>query len=154
MLMTEERIMKTSSSPEDSAARHAARTTVSRPDRLILVYDGDSGAGAMLLDVVKKAVGKEDCALCEITNGPLGKRRAFRACEARLGVIVDELHRDQLPHDWGISRADLPCVLGRVGTERPFVVVSRSEISLCNGQIDALEARLVAALSPRTGGGQ
>lgn len=48
------------------------------PDRLILVYDADSGLGAMLLDVVKKAVGREDCPLCEITYGPLGKRSTWR----------------------------------------------------------------------------
>jgi hypothetical protein len=46
------------------------------PDRVILVYNGDSGVGAMLLDVVKKAVGREDCPLCEITYGALGKARS------------------------------------------------------------------------------
>src|SRR4051794_29319114 len=73
-------------------------------DRIILVYDADSGLGAMMLDVVKKLVGREDCALCEITYSPIGKRAAWSACEARLGVAVQELHRDQLPADWGIAR--------------------------------------------------
>lgn len=123
------------------------------PDRLILVYDGDSGLRAMLLDVVKKAVGKEECALCEITYGPLGKRRAWRQREARLGVIVDELHRDQLPADWGVLRAALPCVLGRVREERPFVLLSRDEISTCGGSVAALEGRLLTALSARVAGG-
>jgi hypothetical protein len=121
----------------------------SPPDRLILVYDGDSGLGAMLLDVLKKAVGKEECALCEITYGPLGKRSAWRQCEARLGVIVDELHRDQLPADWGVSRAALPCVLGRVREERPFVLLTRDEISTCGGRVAILESRLLSALSAR-----
>jgi hypothetical protein len=117
-----------------------------------LVYDGDSGLGAMLLDVVKKAVGREECALCEITHGPLGKRGAWRACEARLRVIVDELHRDQLPVTWGVSRSDLPCILGRAGTERPYVVVPREEITSCRGRVGALEAKVVAALSVEAGG--
>ena len=127
---------------------------VQRPDRLILVYDADSGLGAMLLDVVKKVIGKEDCALCEITYSPLGKRSSWRACESRLGVAVDELHRDQLPAEWGVSRADLPCVLGRAGEERPFVVVTREEIASCGGRVSALEERLVAALSSETAGGR
>jgi hypothetical protein len=117
-----------------------------RPDRLILVYDADSGLAALLLDVVKKAVGREDCALCEITYGPLGKRGAWRACESRLGVAVDEMHRDQVPAEWGLSRTDLPCVLGRVGTARPFIVAAREQIAACRGEVDALEARLVEAL--------
>ncbi len=118
-------------------------------DRLILVYDADSGLTALLFDVVKKVVGREDCDLCEITYGPLGKRGEWRQCRARLGVIVDELHRDQLPEAWGIPRAMLPCVLGRAGEAPPFVVVSRAELAACGGRVDALEARLVAALDAR-----
>lgn len=49
--------------------------TDDQPDRVILVYDGDSGVRAMLMDVLEKATGREECALCEITYGPLGKRR-------------------------------------------------------------------------------
>ncbi len=126
---------------------HPSARARGRPDRLIFVYDGDSGLAAMLLDVVKKAAGREECALCEITYGPLGKRNAWRACEARLGLIVDELHRDELPQTWGISRRDLPCVLGRTGASMPFVLVTRDEIIACAGDVRSLEERLAAALS-------
>jgi hypothetical protein len=118
-----------------------------RPERVVLVYDGDSGLRAMLLDVVKKSVGREECALCEITYGPLGKRGAWKSCEARMGTIVDEMHRDQLPSEWGIAPSELPCVLGRAGSERPFVLLSREEIVACAGSVDELERRVLAALS-------
>jgi hypothetical protein len=139
--------------------RHDARPTSLRdepsptacPDRVILVYDADSGVRAMLLDVVKKALGREDCALCEITYGPLGKRGAWRACEARLGAIVDELHRDEIPDEWGIARSELPCVLGRAATARPFVLLSREEIALCSGSSLELERRVLAALARHEG---
>lgn len=121
--------------------------THSRPDRVVLVYDGDSGLRAMLLDAVKKAAGREECALCEITYGPLGKRGEWRACETRLGVIVDELRRDQLPAEWGVERDALPCVLGRVGTEPPFVLLGREQIVECGGRVDELERRIVVALA-------
>jgi hypothetical protein len=117
-----------------------------RPDRLILVYDGDSGVRAMLMDVLKKTVGREDCALCEITYGPLGKRRDWRACEQRLGVVVDELHRDRLPGTWGVTRSQIPCVLARVDQETPFVLVTRDEIAACRGSIRRLEERIAQAL--------
>lgn len=126
-------------------------TTFARPDRIILVYDGDSGLRAMLLDVVKKAVGQEDCALCEITYGPLGKRDAWRACEKRLGVVVDELHRDEVPADWKLSRGALPCVLGRVGAGRPFILVTRDEIRACRGSVEAMERVLTNALAGHGG---
>jgi hypothetical protein len=116
-------------------------------DRIILVYSGDSGLGALLLDVLKKAAGREDCALCEITYGPVGKRRAWAACESRLGIPVEERHRDELPPDWGISRAELPCVLGRAGSARPFVLLTRADITACSRSVVALERRLRAALA-------
>lgn len=128
------------------------RAGAGTPDRLILVYDGNSGLGPMLLDVLKKAVGKEECALCEITYGPLGKRGAWRACEARLGMVVDELHRDQLPVEWRISREELPCVLARTRTEPPHILVSRDEILSCSGSVEALESKLQANLSAAGGG--
>ena len=114
--------------------------------RIILVYNGDSGLGALLLDAVKKAAGREDCALCEITYSPIGKRRAWTACARRLGVAVEELHRDRLPASWGIARAQLPVILGRAGDERPFVLVTREELGACRGRVDELERRIRAAL--------
>lgn len=114
---------------------------------VILVYNADSGIAALLLDVLKKAAGREDCSLCEITYSAVGKRRAWKACESRLGVRVEELHRDQLPAAWGVGAGELPCILARSGDERPFVLVSRSEIDACQRDVGALERRLVAALA-------
>jgi len=153
-MLTMEEIAMMTTEPRERASSplRPELAPASRPDRLILVYDGDSGLGALLLDVVKKAVGREECALCEITNGPLGKRGTWRACETRLGVMVDELHRDQLPDAWGVSGSDLPCILGRVENERPFVLVPREEIISCRGSVGALEAKLVAALAIESGG--
>jgi hypothetical protein len=115
-------------------------------DRIILVYNADSGLGALLLDIVKKAAGREDCSLCALTYSPVGKRRSWRACQARLGLPVEELHRDQLPADWDLARAQLPCILGRAGATRPFVLVSRADIDACGGSVDELEQRLRRAI--------
>ena len=120
-----------------------------RPDELILVYDGNSGVRAMLLDVVKKAVGREECPLCEITYSPVGHRRAWVECKARLGMPVKEIHRDQLPAAWNISRAQLPCIVGRVGDEVPFILVTRDEIVACKGSNSELENKILSALSAR-----
>ena len=118
----------------------------SAPDRLLLVYDGDSGLGAMLLDVVKKAVGKEDCPLCEIVYSPVGKRSSWRACEARLGLPVEEWHRDRLLASWNLAPEDLPCILGRSGDSIPTVLVTRAQIVATGRSADALEAAVRAAL--------
>ena len=132
-----------------SSTGAATQSSAGASHSIILVYAGDHSVGALLLDIVKKTMGREDCALCEITHSPLGKRAAWRQCEARLNVRVDELHRDELPDAWRLSRVELPCVLGRVRDEVPFILVSRSEIEACGGQASALTARIQSALAGR-----
>ncbi len=122
---------------------------MTNPTELILVYDGRSGVRAMLLDVVKKAVGREECPLCEITYGAIGRRSAWNRCEARLGMPVTEMHRDELPADWGISAGELPCVLARTTNARPTVLVDRDAIVACGGEAEALERAIRRALAKR-----
>jgi hypothetical protein len=116
---------------------------------LILVFDAESGLTAMLADVVKKALGREDCALCEITYSPLGKRRAWQACEARLGMPVRELHRDNLPAAWGLDLAQLPCVLVQTGEAKPEMLLTKTEVTACAGRVDELERKLRETLAAR-----
>ncbi len=117
--------------------------------RLILVFDADAGLRAMLADVVKKVSGREDCALCEITYGPLGKRKAWQACEARLGMPVRELHRDELPAAWGLDRGQLPCVLFQEGEAKPAMLLTKGDLAACAGRSDELERQLREALAAR-----
>lgn len=114
---------------------------------LILVYDGLSGVRAMLLDVVKKAVGRKDCPLCEITYSAVGRRSSWNRCETRLGMAVTEMHRDELPADWGISAGELPCVLARTSGARPVVLLDRDAIVACGGKVEALEQAIRRALA-------
>ncbi len=115
--------------------------------RLILVFAANGGLTAMLADVVKKALGREDCALCEITYSPLGKRQAWQACEARLGVPVHELHRDKLPPEWGLDPGQLPCVLLQESAAKPTILLTKADIVACAGQLEELERRLRAGLA-------
>ena len=119
----------------------------SAPNTLIFVYDADGGLRAIVLDVLKKAVGREDCALCAIMYGPVGKRSAWKACERRLGLAIAELHRDELPPAWGMAPSALPCVLARAGDDMPRMLVEREEVEACRGDPAALEQRIRARLA-------
>lgn len=118
-----------------------------RPDRLIFVYNGDSGWVAMLQDAVKKAFGREECSLCEITYSPVGKRRAWLDCEKRLACAVEEMHRDRLPSSWGISPGQWPCILAQSGEKRPSLLVAKDALDRCERRPEALEALIAAALA-------
>lgn len=122
---------------------------MTNPTELILVYDGLSGVRAMLLDVVKKAVGREECPLCAITYSPVGRRSSWNRCEKRLGMAVTEMHRDELPEDWGIAARELPCVLARSSGARPAVLLDREAIVACGGTAEALEQAIRRALVER-----
>mgnify|MGYP001600966743 CR=1 FL=1 len=100
----------------------------------------------LIINSLKKAIGREECALCEIVYSPVGKRRAWGECAARLGVTVREMHRDELPEAWGIQGADLPCVLGRERDAHPFVLVTRDEILACQQNPEALERAILDGL--------
>jgi len=114
--------------------------------RAILVYNSDNTLRGKLADVLRKAVGRKDCTLCELTHGALGKRGSWAACEARLPVPVAELHRDELPVEWRIARSDLPCVLVQSDDGLPMILVTRAEIGECRGNARALEKRMLDAL--------
>ena len=118
----------------------------SNPKKLILVYSGDSGLATMIVDVVKKSIGREDCPLCEITYTPVGKRASWVACTKRLDIEVEETHRDRVPPEWNLSASDLPCVLAEPETGHPRVLLSRDVIVACRGSVEALEKELAAAL--------
>lgn len=136
---------------DSSIADDILSSAIFVPDRIILVYSGDSGFGSILLDVLKKAVGQEDCPLCEITNHPLGKRSAWRSCEARFGVPVSALHANELPDEWQLSRRSLPCILAQARNRHPIRLVGRDEIVACNHDVSALERAVRTALA-RFGG--
>ncbi|HKO93820.1 MAG TPA: hypothetical protein VJU61_21850 [Polyangiaceae bacterium] len=123
---------------------------MSNEETLLLVYDGDGGLRAKLLDAMKKAIGREECALCEITYSPVGKRKAWATCEARLGMPVREVHRDEVPDAWGIGRDQLPCILLQARTEQPVVLLPREAIQQCRGEVGALEALLQQTLAARS----
>jgi hypothetical protein len=120
-------------------------------DRVILVDEGDSGIGVLLLGFLKKAVSREECALCEIAHRPVGKRDAWRKFAARLGVVVDELHRDELRAGWGISRDELPCILSRRGSDVPRILVSREEVVSCRATLKCSKASSWRACQQRRG---
>jgi hypothetical protein len=124
-------------------AATTASTPAPAPARLFFVYNSASGPFAMLADAVKKAAGIEECALCEITHGPLGKRGDWARCERGLGVPIEIVHRDEVPPAWKIDVGALPCVLSDSGDDRPRVLLDKDEIASCAGNADALE-RLIS----------
>jgi hypothetical protein len=116
------------------------------PEKVILVYNADSGWGNALLDAVHKAVspGTYACHLCAVSYGPLTMRRAWRDYLAALRVPVECLHRDAFHARYGHLSLPLPTIL-RQRSDGPL------EVALSAAEIKSLRSvdELMRALSAK-----
>jgi hypothetical protein len=109
-----------------------------RIERLILVYDADGGVLGELAYVAGKLRGTAHCALCDITHGVTGERRAWRECRASLGVQVEQLHRNELDAEQRRAAGGaLPCVLAE--SSAGYVrLVDPELLEACRGGVEDL----------------
>jgi hypothetical protein len=83
--------------------------------RLAMIYDADGGLVGEVRYVVGHLLGRAECALCDITHGPVSRKRDFDALVAELeaqGHRVEVHHRnEQRDGQAAASAGKLPCVL-------------------------------------------
>lgn len=115
-----------------------------RIDRLVFVFDADSGKLGALVDGVKKLLTVNGCPLCAITHGILGERAEWKECREGLGVPVDYLHRDELSGPLRrIVGTATPCVLA-VASGDHRVLLGPEVLGRCKGGVPDLKGRLLA----------
>ncbi len=120
-----------------------------RIDRLILVFDADSGKLGTFVDSMKKVLMLKGCALCAITHGVAGEKRKWKSCRASIGVPVDYLHRDELsPALREIVGEALPCVIAVVQSDH-VVLLERDVLERCHGNVNDFKGRLAYHASVR-----
>jgi len=112
-------------------------------DRLIFVFDADSGALSAFFDSAKKALRLGGCALCTITHGLTGERSDWRECKEELGVPVDYVHRDEIDEDLRQALVgDLPAVVAEA-EGRKVQLMDREALERCRGSVADLRGRMV-----------
>jgi hypothetical protein len=111
-------------------------------ERLILIYDADSGAKGAIVDSMKKVLMLKGCALCSITHGAFGEKREWKSCKDELGIPMEYLHRDELsPEMKSLVGEALPCILALVDGA-PMVLVTPDVLERCKGSVADLRGRL------------
>lgn len=111
-------------------------------DRLIFVFDADSGALSAFFDSARKALRLGGCALCSITHGLTGERAEWTDCKEELGVKVEYVHRDEIwPELEGEIEGRLPCVVAEAGGELQELM-DRGVLERCRGSVADLRGRL------------
>lgn len=107
-------------------------------ERLVLVYDANSGTWSAVVDSARKLLALDACGLCAITHGLTGERPEWTSCKEGLGVDVGELHRDELtPAMRDLTSGLLPCVVAETPAGS-VVIVARDDLGACEGEPSAL----------------
>ena len=70
-------------------------TTGSVVTELVGVYDADGGVAGEAKYVVGHLLGRLECALCDITHGPVWRKKSFDEFRRRLGVPFEVVHRNE-----------------------------------------------------------
>lgn len=118
-------------------------------ERLIFVFDADSGALSAFFDSAKKALRLGGCALCTITHGLAGERSEWKECKEELGVPVEYVHRDEVtPALHEVLGEELPAVVAEAGGEL-VQLMDREVLERCRGSVADLRGRIVYFASTR-----
>lgn len=114
-----------------------------RIERLVMIYDADSGAWGAIVDSAKKMLMLKGCPLCSITHGIAGEKSDWKSCREEIGVPVDYLHRDEIGGRAAelAREVGLPCVLAEV--EGRLVPLLRPEVlDRCRGSVAEFRGKL------------
>ena len=116
---------------------------------LVGVYDADGGFAGELRYVVGHLLGRLECALCDITHRGVRRKDAFDEMLDRLGVPFSVVHRNERTEVIAAAtEAAPPCVVA-VTDAGLVIVMGRSELSACGGDVDRFEHSLRESLATR-----
>lgn len=116
-------------------------------DKLVFVYNADSGFFNLLADMAHKIVSPDtyDCQLCMLTHGNLGMRDQWKQYLDSIETELEFLHRDEFLKKYGQHAAALPALfIGMEGTAELFM--SEADINACESLerlIEKLDAKLL-----------
>lgn len=111
-------------------------------DRLLFVYNADSGTMNAIIDSAKKLLSLNGCPLCSLTHSLAGERSEWQSCKESLGVPVDYVHRDELSESLrALVGNKLPSVVARTGDDE-IVLLGPDVIQRCKGSVADLRGRI------------
>lgn len=113
-------------------------------DKLVFVYNADSGFFNLLADMAHKIVSPDtyNCQLCMLTHGHVGMREQWKEYLESIEAELEFLHRDEFLKNYGQHTAALPALfLARGGDGEAELFMSEADINRCE-TLDALIVQL------------
>ena len=115
------------------------------------VYAADGGVVGELTYVVGHLLGRTECSLCEVTHGPLRRKRAWDDMVADLPVPVPLVHRNETTagEQAACEVSGLPVVLGVRADGTHTTLLEPAALKTLDGSVSGFDAALRSALAPR-----
>jgi hypothetical protein len=113
------------------------------------VYAADGGVVGELTYVVGHLLGRTECSLCDVTHGPLRRKRAWDDMAGRLPVPVRLVHRNETTaaERAACEASGLPVVLGVRADGAHTTLLAPAALRALDGSVDAFDAALRSALA-------
>jgi len=113
--------------------------------KILCIYNASSTWIGELSYLSKKIFRNSSCALCDLSHSLMGIKKEWQEMEADSDHQYRLLHTNELPNNIPPALIKyLPCVLreteGKI--ERFSLLLSRDQLSVCNGSITAFSALL------------
>lgn len=105
-------------------------------EKLVFVYNADSGRLKALMDSFQKAIkpSSYSCKLCELTYGTLGEKSAWKKFREELPIEADFLHKDEFQKQFASKfghKFEFPIILVQTANGLE-VLISNFELSEIN----------------------
>jgi hypothetical protein len=111
-------------------------------ERLVLVYNANSGTVSAVIDSMKKLFQLNGCTLCSITHGLAGEKDEWKSCKEEIGVEIDYVHRDEVtPALAAVIKDQYPCILAKTA-DKEVLLLTPEVLDRCKGSISDLKGRL------------
>ncbi|MFZ4515952.1 MAG: hypothetical protein ACOYN3_06540 [Acidimicrobiia bacterium] len=138
----------------DASVYRTRNGSMSALTRLIGVYDADSTFRGEVIYWIGARLGRQHCALCDITHGVFRERSDWQACRAELPVPFDTYHRNDMPSAVRELGLVLPAVVAETNAGLA-VVLDAEALTACGGDpqalVDAIQSQLIALGITRDG---
>ena len=111
------------------------------------IYDADGGLRGEAAYVIGHLLGRRECALCDLTHGPLRRKAEWDAMAATLPVPFALAHRNEVEAPLaGLVEGALPCVVADTG-QGPRLLVDAPALAGCGGGVEAFAEVLERAVA-------
>ena len=104
-------------------------------DQLIGIYNAKGSIAGELAYLFGKLRGTAQCALCDISHGPLKEKSAFLTASAQLPVPFKKLHLDELNVQLSLFKDQAPCVIA-ISKGKALLLIDDQELRACAGDVD------------------